>query len=174
VADYLPQRRSIRLTGYDYRQAGAYFVTICAHGGRCLFGDIVDRQMRLNPIGEIVADEWARSAQIRREVALDDFVVMPNHMHGIVFIIDVGAGGARPRAASLGAFVRGFKAATTGRINAHRDRPNDPVWQRNYYDHIVRDDRDLDHIREYIANNPANWANDRENPSVTEFLKSLR
>ncbi len=79
-------RRSIRLKGYDYSSAGAYFITICAYQRACLFGEIVDGMMQLNEFGQIVADEWLKSSEIRREIALDEWVVMPNHIHGIVFI----------------------------------------------------------------------------------------
>lgn len=82
----LKERRSIRLRGYDYTRAGAYFVTICTQNGECLFGDIVDGEMRLNQFGEIVRNEWMKSAQIRRELELDVFVIMPNHVHGIVVV----------------------------------------------------------------------------------------
>ena len=166
-------RRSIRLRGYDYRQTGAYFVTICAQSRECLFGDVIDRQVRENEIGAAARDEWLRSADIRREIGLDAFVVMPNHLHGIVVIRHVGAHGRAPLPPttnrpprSLGSFVAGFKSAATRRINTIRGTPGLPVWQRNYYERIVRDDRELDAIRRYIEENPARWAEDPENPSV--------
>jgi putative transposase len=104
---------------------------------------------------------------------LDEFVVMPNHLHGIIFIeeLDVGATGGSPfrsgpRRRSLGSFVSGFKSATTKQINALRQTPGVLVWQRNYYEHVIRNEQSLDRIREYIANNPARWDFDRENPAA--------
>jgi REP element-mobilizing transposase RayT len=170
-------RRSIRLKGYDYSQAGAYFVTICTHKRDFLFGEVVDGEMRANEFGCVVSKEWFGSADIRAEIKLypDEFVVMPNHIHGIVWILDhVGATGPRvgahgraplqrpPR--SLGAFVAGFKSAVTKRINMMRGTPGAAVWQRGYYEHIIRDDESLNRIREYILQNPLRWHLDLENP----------
>jgi REP element-mobilizing transposase RayT len=169
-------RRSIRLHGYDYTQAGAYFVTLCAHGRECLFGAVVDGEMRTNPFGQIVDDEWRLSVRLRAEIELDAWVVMPNHVHGIVVIVPAGRGdrpvaptngparGPQPR--SLGAFIAGFKSAATKRINEWRQSPGSPVWQRNYYEHIIRNDESLNRIRQYIADNPMHWETDRENPNA--------
>ena len=161
------RRRSIRLKGYDYSQAGAYFVTMCTHNRDMLFGEIAEDTMVLNNTGHIVADEWLKSAQIRAEIELDAWVVMPNHIHGIVVIIDLERGwpsassGPSPR--SLGALVAGFKSAVTKRINADRNTSGKPVWQRNYYEHIIRNETSLNQIRQYIADNPSRWSDDREN-----------
>jgi len=178
-------RRSIRLPGYDYAQPGAYFVTICTQDRAHLFGDIVDGLMRLNAVGDIVHDEWTRTERIRSEMVLGAFVVMPNHVHGIVTIavphggdasgvVVVGAHGRAPlrhappriqrSARSLGAFVAGFKSAVTTRINAMRGTPGAPVWQRNYHEHVIRNDLEFDRIHEYIVNNPMRWHLDRNNP----------
>ena len=193
-------RRSIRLAGYDYTQAGAYFVTLVTHQRECLFGEIVDGEMLLNEIGRIVRDEWFRSAEIRREIALDpdEFVVMPNHIHGIVWICNmgddvgshgvgadgvgadgVGAHGRAPLPGqrlprSLSSFIAGFKSAVTKRINEYRGTPGVPVWQRNYFEHIIRDDGELERIRQYIMNNPALWKEDRENLDVITFARWRR
>jgi len=118
-------RKRLRLPDYDYSSEGAYFVTICAHGGECLFGEIENGLMRLNEYGDIVASEWLRS---------------PSR--------------------NVGAMVRGFKSAVSRRINEVRNTPGASVWQRNYYEHIIRDDYDLNRIREYIIDNPANWSSD--------------
>jgi REP element-mobilizing transposase RayT len=193
-------RRSIRLRGYDYTQAGAYFVTLCAQGRECLFGTITAGETILNELGQIVQEEWKRSSEIRREIELDEFVVMPNHMHGIIWILesdDVRADGRPPQPGSaplvlmdgrvpqpggapivradgrppqrapksLGSFVAGFKSAATKRINEQRGMPSVPVWQRNYYEHIIRNDADLQRIREYIFNNPLKWELDQLHPS---------
>ena len=167
-------RRSIRLRGYDYAQAGAYFVTICTHNHACLFGDVAEGEMLVNEAGRIVRDEWLRTGTLRSHVRVlpQEFVVMPNHAHGIVRLSerDVSvvapiADLAGPRRHSLGAILAGFKAASTKRVNIQRAMPGSPVWQRGYYEHIIRNDESLDDIRRYIAENPARWAFDRENPS---------
>ncbi|MDT7973589.1 MAG: transposase [Armatimonadota bacterium] len=170
-------RRSIRLRGYDYRQPGAYFVTIVTQDRACLFGEVVGEEMHLNELGKIVWEEWFRSAEIRQEIELlpDEFVAMPNHVHGIVWIVEfpVGAHGRAPLhhaplqrlPRSLASFIAGFKSATTKRINALRGTPSAPVWQRNYYEHIIRDEKSLNRIRQYIAENPLRWHLDAENPN---------
>ena len=150
-------RRSIRLPGHDYAGGGSYFVTICTQGRECLFGDAIDGNVVLLPFGQIVAQEWRTSAAVRPTLRLDAFVVMPNHVHGIVTIVDenVGAHSDAPRRGALlraptsgavtrpprtiGAFVGAFKGAVTRRINALRDTAGSPVWQRNYYEHVIRD-----------------------------------
>jgi len=173
-------RHSIRLRDWDYRTAGAYFITIVARGRECLFGDVVDGLMNLNAYGRIVHEEWMRSTDIRSEIALDAFVVMPNHIHAIVIIRNVGAYGRTPPVAhgagahsrvplrpprSLGSFIAGFKSVATKRINETRGTPGIPVWQRNFYERVIRNDRELNAIRQYITDNPANWEQDTENPA---------
>jgi putative transposase len=172
-------RRSIRLQGYDYSQAGAYFITICTNNRECLFGEIIDNKMSFKNFGIIVSDEWVKSAAIRSEIELDEFVVMPNHFHGIVFLRRGDRPIARngdqpvaptgqqrgPQSRSLGALMAGYKSAVTKRINEIRMMPGVPVWQRDYYEHVIRNDVELNGIREYIINNPLNWALDKENPS---------
>jgi len=166
------QRRSIRLKDYDYSQAGAYFITICTHNKECIFGKVVNGEMVLNKCGKVVQEELDRSAKIRREIELDTFVVMPNHIHGIVVIVEsnVGATGRSPlpkgpTPKSVGAMMAGFKSAVTRRINDLRGIPYMAVWQRNYYEHVIRNEDDLDEIREYIVNNPLKWDLDSENPN---------
>ena len=168
-------RRSVRLPDLDYTEPGAYFVTLCTRDRRCVFGEVTVDGVRLTPIGEIACDEWRRSADLRAEVQLDTFVVMPNHIHGIVVIRDGNPRDRRsPRAhgraplhrpgRSLGALIAGFKAAATSRINRLSGSPGAPVWQRNYYEHIIRNGEELARTREYIAGNPGRWAEDPENP----------
>lgn len=175
-------RRSIRLKGYDYSQAGAYFVTIVAWQREMLFGEIVNGEtpqgghVMLNEFGKIVQDEWERTGKIRREVELGAYIVMPNHFHGIVVLLsdtqrvsDVGATGRSPlphgpAPKSLGALVAGFKSSVTKRINTLRNVQGIPVWQRNYYERIIRNDREMDRITRYIESNPSMWAEDEENP----------
>jgi len=170
-------RKSIRLKGYDYTCPGAYFVTIVTHRRACVFGEIAGGVMRLNEWGEIARLEWVETAAIRREIELDEFVIMPNHIHGIVIIMEcenglVGATGRSPLRStmpcgpankSLASLIAGYKSAVTTHINAIRATPGAPVWQRNYWEHIIRDDGDLSHIRDYIHNNPVQWETDVEN-----------
>jgi len=135
--------------------------------------EVVDGRMLLNAQGEIVKAEWLRTPEIRREVELDGFMVMPNHLHGIVVVS--GSRGARPcaptrghlfrRPRSLGSLIAGFKSASTKRINALRDTCGAHIWQRNYHDRIVRNRRELCAIRRYVRRNPAQWAEDSENLS---------
>ena len=179
---YNHHRRSIRLKGFDYAQPGGYFITICTVNREYLFGTIVDGKMRLNALGKIVAEEWNKTSSIRANVELDAFVVMPNHIHGIIILNDDGGiTSARSRRGELqfaptrtnpkfkspsqtiGAIVRGFKSATTKRINALRNTYGVPLWQRNYYEHIMRGEKDYNAICEYILNNPLQWQYDSEN-----------
>ena len=167
-------RRSIRLHSYDYSQAGAYFITLCTQKRECLFGDVVGDAMRLNDVGHRVQNVWDALPQHYSRVELDSFVVMPNHIHGIVVLNDAGAqfiapnndDGAMNRAPTIGEIIRAFKARCTHSVNQLRGTKGLSIWQRNYYEHIIRNESSLKEIREYIANNPAQWANDRENPGV--------
>jgi putative transposase len=177
---YDPQkhhRRSIRLKGYDYTQSNAYFITIVAWQRECLFGEITDGEMRLNEFGQIVQEEWIKTTQIRPNVEIheDEFVIMPNHLHGIIRIIDiVGATGpVAPTIStehksktlipnSLGAIIGQFKTASAKRINTLRNTRGVPVWQRNYYEHIIHNERELENIFKYIDANPTNWKEDAE------------
>jgi REP element-mobilizing transposase RayT len=225
-------RRSIRLDGYDYASAGAYFVTICTQDRACVFGDVVDGEMRANACGRIVQDELARTPMVRPEMQIDACVVMPNHVHVVVRIVGAygntpvqGANGDTPNAGArgdnrayidtpvrgangdaparggrndrahidtgayidtplqgasgntpppgapafrspshtIGAMVRGFKSATTARINTLRGTPGTAVWQRNYYEQIIRDEDSLNRVRAYVSANPARWLTDRDN-----------
>jgi putative transposase len=173
------QRRSIRLKDYDYSQAGAYFVTICTYNKECIFGKVTNGEMVINEYGKVVEQEWLRTAEIRPNVELDEFIIMPNHMHSIVTIGESHVGATcrspkgegtsplpkEPASASIGAIMAGFKSATTRRINELRGTPREPVWQRNYYEHVIRNEHDLNEIREYIVNNPLKWDLDSENPN---------
>ncbi|GAB4364788.1 MAG: transposase [Elainellaceae cyanobacterium] len=162
-------RQSIRLKGYDYSSSGVYFITLCTHQRQCLFGEIVAGETQLNLYGEIVAEEWQRTPEIRANFAIDNWVVMPNHFHGIVIIENPDrslsfrrAHSSAPlrdqlhrRPQSLSSFVAGFKSITTKRINTIRNAARTPVWQRNYYEHIIRDQDSATTIRQYIQNNPS-------------------
>ena len=172
-------RRSIRLKNYDYTQAGYYYVTVCTRNRECIFGEIVGGVMHLSEAGRIMQECWDELPNHHSGVRLDAFVVMPNHVHGIVVLYDdgirsaVGAQHAVPlqhsqqynvRPGSLGAILRSFKSAATKRVNERHGVPGTPIWQRNYYEHVVRNELQLDFIRTYIVNNPSNWQNDIENP----------
>ncbi|MDF9392115.1 MULTISPECIES: transposase [Methylococcus] len=172
------QRRSIRLKDYDYSQAGAYFVTMCTQNRACLFGDVIDGAMRVNDAGRMVQTVWDELPLHYVGVELDTFVVMPNHVHGIIVLVGAGPRACpksgRPQGAaptlSLPDVVHRFKTLTTKRYTDGVKTGGWPpfhgrVWQRNYYEHIIRDEVSLHRIREYIANNPQQWALDRENPA---------
>lgn len=175
-------RRSIRLKGYDYSQAGVYFVTIVTWQREMLFGEIVKGEMIASEFGKIVREEWERTGEIRREVELGAYIVMPNHFHGIVVlssdthrVSDVGATGRSPlphgpAPKSLGSLMAGFKSSVTKRINTLRNVQGIPVWQRNYYEHIVRNEQEMDRIHRYIESNPSMWAEDDENPNTVSSL----
>ena len=178
-----PARRSIRLFGYDYSSAGLYFVTICAHERKSLFGRVAQDAVSLTRLGKIVRECWVGIPCHFGRVDLDAFVVMPNHLHGIIvlrrFPKAVGAQHAAPLQTegsvgrpnngvppgSLPVIIRSFKSAVTQRARKELGGIHTPVWQRNYYEHIISDGKDLDEIRRYISENPARWNLDEENPS---------
>ncbi|MFZ1977012.1 MAG: transposase [Bacteroidota bacterium] len=170
-------RKSIRLKEYSYSSPGAYFITICTHEKKCLFGEIMQEEMQLNKIGKIVQEEWYKTKDIRPEVELDSFVIMPNHIHGIIVLIECRGTLQRaptkeqfgkPTSNSIPTIVRLFKAAATKRINEYRAIPGIPVWQKNYYEHIIRNDDSLNKIRDYIIHNPLKWQEDEENPNSVQ------
>jgi len=160
-------RRSIRLRSYNYAAAGTYFVTICSQDRGCVFGEIIDGAMHINQWGLVVDACWNGLPSHYGNVRLDAFVVMPNHIHGIILIaprtdVDVGARHASPL--HLGTVIGSFKSAAARQINILRDAPGCPVWQRNYYEHIIRGEKVLHAIRRYVEDNPTQWAFDPENP----------
>lgn len=195
-------RRSIRLKGYDYSRRGAYFITICAQDRRCLFGEVAIGEMRLNDMGRLLDFTWHDLINHNNNIGLDGYVIMPNHFHGILWIVTdgktgadgvpVGAGSepAPTGTPSASAHVTGFPSMTPSetppteprrnhglpeiirqlktfsarRINELRQTPGVAVWQRNYYEHIIRNERELERIREYIIQNPRHWERDRNNP----------
>jgi putative transposase len=236
---YDPQkhhRRTIRLQGYDYSAPGAYFITICTHQRECLFGEIVDGEMRSNELGQMVNACWQRLPFHFPNLTLDAFVVMPNHVHGILILTNPCRGAALghnawhptenlcpnatpipkqsppepgvifgqeqslsepgeqspsepgvafgqrqlhltkdglpnaaplpPRlvAGSVGSIVLNFKSVTTRSKNRIRRSPGVPLWQRNYYEHIIRGEKSLQYIRQYITNNPIAWQQDQLHP----------
>ncbi len=168
---------SSRLAGWDYSSPAWYFVTICTHEKRSFLGEMQNDKVHLSRAGEIVVEEWQKTAAIRANVTLDEFVVMPNHIHGIVVIKEPNMAASprvetprrgvstahRPQKASLSSIIGQFKSVSTKRIWAagHREFG----WQSRYHDRIIRSDRALAAIREYIANNPSKWALHKENPA---------
>ena len=228
-------RRSIRLKGYDYTQQGAYFVTICTHQRNCLFGEIVDGEIKLNTNGEIARGSWLSIPRHFKNVELDEFVIMPNHLHGIIIIESsevagealanqdfsqsfsevagealanqdfsqsfsevagealanqdfskqqnlssqcfaptvhtgetVKINGTKPQ--SLAAITQNYKSVSTRQINRMNKAKGNVIWQRNYYEHIIRNEEALNNIREYIVNNPINWVKDQENPDLFQTM----
>lgn len=168
-------RRSIRLKGYDYSQAGAYFVTVCSWHKECVFGEIVNGEMCLNAYGEIVKKCWNAIHDHFENMVCDEFVVMPNHMHGIIMINCRGEvaspfSGLEGRETlplqktTLGKIVAYFKYQAAKQINHIRNTSGQQVWQRNYYETVIRNEKELQSIREYIVNNPMQWELDTEHP----------
>lgn len=179
-------RRTIRVKAYNYSRPGGYFVTVCAQGRKCAFGEIVDGGMSLNRVGEIAKECWERIPQKFPGVTLDEYTVMPNHFHGIVIIgSHLRRGDAcvaqnrndtkrarhasplqpcGPAPGSIGAIIGSFKSAVTKRINEMRGTPVAALWQRNYYERIIRDEEELADMRKYIRENSLRWDIDGENP----------
>lgn len=185
-------RRSIRLSEYDYSQPGAYYVTIVAWHRECLFGEVVNREMILNNVGKIVELEWKELPKRLQLIKLGAYVVMPNHFHGIlIFHENVGAtrqglarthkgetllpgrttdgvdgsplpSGSKP--ASLGAIMAQFKSRVTKRLWKIQPLKGTPIWQRDYWEHVIRNERDLRNKTDYIEANPILWDEDDENP----------
>jgi putative transposase len=156
-------RKNPRLTDYDYANAGAYFVTICTHQRQLLFGSVRDDMVELNQCGQIATRAWRDIPMHFQSVHLDEFIVMPNHVHGILFIDGELAGHAPPlqQRPTLGVIMGAYKSATTRLINQIRGTAGTMFWQRNYYEHVIRNDISLAEIRQYIANNPLQWALDK-------------
>ena len=168
---YAHDRRSLRLKGFDYAQARAYFITVCTQNRESAFGCVDDGDMRLNDAGRMVRSVWEGLPDRFPGMELDDFVVMPNHVHGIAVFVGAGLAlpeenGAASSAPTLGDVVRAFKSLSAIHVNRLLRRSG-PLWQRNYYEHVIRNERELDRIREYIATNPLKWALDRDNPQRT-------
>ena len=182
-------RKQIRLKKYDYSDNGWYFVTICTQNRECLFGNIVNNKMILNQNGLLINDNWKQLIN-KFPIELDEFVIMPNHVHGIIIIRQtniVGVSFMKPetkmiisksnhhmgllnikkglinQTPTLGLIIRYFKSKCTYRI--HKYGFNNDIWQRNYYEHVIRNEFDLNRIRQYIRENPMNWADDRNNLS---------
>lgn len=175
-----PQRKSPRLRGYNYAQAGAYFVTICTHDRAHLFSAIVDGVMVLSHAGTIAQERWLALPDHHSHIELDAFVVMPNHVHGIIVLVGTGPALSAGPALSgtnnvntdnagadnagvvptLGAAIGSYKSGVTRRVQEAQGEPQRQVWQGRYHDHIIRSKAALNRISEYIMHNPAQWHED--------------
>lgn len=157
-----PQRMSPRLPAFDYARPGAYFVTICTHERRCVLGRVSGRTVLLSEEGRIVEEEWLGTAEKRPYVKLDSHIIMPNHLHGVIIIqghaAPVRIGSHGPKRHSLSSIVGSFKAAASRRIALLGYGKGRALWQRGFYEHVVRTEHDLRSIRQYIVNNPARWS----------------
>ncbi len=162
-------RRSIRLKGFDYSQAGLYFVTICAPGKRKIFGRVFDGAVVLEPAGLAVRDVWLNLGERFPAAVFLDFVIMPNHFHGVVAIIDAlprrGAASSAPtsRSLTLGKIIRAFKSLSAIEVNRVLRRRGETAWQRNFWEHIVGNEKEFRAVKQYIRLNPLRWDSDPEN-----------
>ena len=171
-----PQRKPTRLREYDYSQSGWYFITVCIKNRMEWFGDVVNEKMVLNAYGKIAREQWLWLARQYDYVKLDEFIIMPNHMHGIVVIENDVIRRDNPRVVPtvvptnihnrrynlLSKSANAFKTTSSKLI--HQNCLIEFIWQRSFYDHIIRDEESLGSIREYIINNPMKWDLDRNNP----------
>jgi REP element-mobilizing transposase RayT len=166
-------RRSIRLKGFDYAQPGSYFITICTWHKCLIFGEIIQGEVVLSNLGEIARKEIERLPHRFSAIAIDGFVVMPNHIHILITISEDGMANIQgsteafkqPVPGSIPTIVRSYKAAVTQRISAMRDTPVSEVWHHNYYEHFVRNENEREKIFLYLIANPAQWDSDEENPA---------
>lgn len=199
-------RRLLRLKDYDYSQAGAYYVTVVTQARVCLFGGIINGEMQLNEAGCLVQRAWNDLPNHYANASLGAFVIMPNHVHGVIVLSDMegwatqaGRTGLRPAptpaptpasiraSASITAraevrpskihalpeIIRAFKSFSARRINENRNNIGGSIWQRNYYEHVIRNEEELNGICEYIAANPQNWEEDGENIACIPVVQSV-
>jgi putative transposase len=167
----LPNRQSIRLPDYDYSQNGAYFITICTWNQKSMFGDIAGCEMCLNETGVIVSRQWNMLPERNTHVLIDEWIVMPNHLHGIVILTDAirntqgsDENNVMPKIRKgIGRIIGAFKTASTNAINEYFNGTTRKIWQRNYYERIIRNEKEHENIRCYILENPARWAVDKGN-----------
>jgi REP element-mobilizing transposase RayT len=166
----LPNRKYVRLPDHNYSSTGVYFVTICALNKQCLFGEIKNGMMRLNPYGEIVQYCWNDITKHYFGINNEIISIMPNHVHGIIIIPDDnGRSGLKPdptKRHALPEIVRAFKTYSAKGINEVRQSSGTQVWQRSFYEHIIRTEKEYREIGEYIYYNPQKWESDKENPNI--------
>lgn len=158
----ITHRKSIRLKEYDYSHGGYYFVTICTKEGVNLFGKIHKGKMILNEFGKIVFETWIDLPNHNSNIGLDYFCIMPNHVHFILIINEMIRAGLEPAPTEhgLAEIIRQFKTFSSKKINIINKSPGKSLWQRNYYEHVIRNEKDLYEIRKYIEQNPLNWEKD--------------
>lgn len=159
-------RRSIRLREFDYSSIGGYFITTCVQNRECLFGNIVDDVMLLNDAGRLVKSAWNGLPERFPSIELDVFVAMPNHVH---FIVNIAVpaekdGAGQGHAPTLDRIVGAFKSISASQVNRLLSRTGQPLWQRNYFERVIRNESELQGLRDYIIHNPLKWADDTENP----------
>ena len=164
-------RRSVCLKEYNYSEPGTYFITICSWLRGFIFGEIINGKMELNEYGMIAEQEWLNNVHVSPHIDSDKFIVMPNHIHGIMIINRRGVLQYAPAndalqspTQTIGSIVRGYISTTTRQVNIIRNTPGMPVWQRNYFEHLIRNEFELNNIREYMRNNTLRWAFDKDNP----------
>jgi REP element-mobilizing transposase RayT len=164
----LPSRKNTRLSNYDYSTPGAYFVTICAVGRRHLFGEIKSSEMHLSALGRLLAEMWLSIPAHRGpRVVLDQSMVMPNHIHGILIILPASRFPEAPKVPPLGVIIGSLESALTREWNKAKPGLSGPVCQSGFYEYVIRHEIALQRVREYIINNPRMWTIDRENPKRT-------
>lgn len=169
---HIHYRRSIRMRGYDYSQEGLYFITICVKNRECLLGTIIEGKMAVNEFGSIVENVWNNLPNHYPNIELGEFVIMPNHIHGIIAIVparnnvsaeNIVPAGFKPASTPLSEIIRALKTFSARQINEKRNMQGTSVWQRNYWEHIIRDNRSHQNISNYIKNNPQKWAKNNLN-----------
>ncbi len=162
--------KSSRLRDWDYSLPGYYFVTLCTKDKKCIFGNIMSGKMVLSPVGGIIDIEWRKSFQIRKELECIEYSIMPNHVHGIICLKDLVVethgraslrfephGSAYRSPKSISSFIAGFKSSVTMRVNNLNNSFCRTIWQERFYDHIIRNEKELIALREYVQNNPLKW-----------------
>ncbi len=172
MPDHLKNRKSVRIKEYDYSQPGYYYITICTHQREQPLGKIINGQIELSNFGVIIKEELNKTENLRSNIKIDYYQVMPNHIHLILIIDKKLEDTARrvpteafgvPVQGSLSTIIRSFKSACSKRINELRKTPGSQVWQSLFFEHIIRNDKELYEIRKYIEFNPLNWEDDEYN-----------
>jgi putative transposase len=153
---------SLRLNGFDYKQPSMYYVTICTHNREYIFGEIENSTMALSDLGKVVHSCWVDLPNHYPEIEIKEFVIMPNHIHGIILIKDHNSEINPSNLYGLTEIIRGFKTFSAKEINAIRKTKGFSVWQRGFHDRIIRGKDELDRIKKYVLDNPKNWPSDKE------------
>jgi putative transposase len=162
----IKQRKQIRLKNYDYSQHNAYFITICVNHRKCILSNIIEDQTHLSHQGKIIEKQWLWLAKYYPYVSLNEYVIMPNHFHGIVVIENKMINKKRY---SLSQLICAFKTTSAKAINKFQNSAGKQFWQRSYHERVIRNEEELGKIQEYIINNPLQWAIDEENPQLLKY-----